>query len=96
MKEDRRGVAVSAGDSTSLEIYETALRAFNIYRGDPVAIIDEALAAAPDFVMARYSAPICMSACGRKARWRKLKPGSAVSRRWRPTETPASAPIRRR
>ena len=51
MKEDRRGVAVSAGDSTSLEIYETALRAFNIYRGDPVAIIDEALAAAPDFVI---------------------------------------------
>jgi len=50
MTEDRRGVAVSLGDSASLEIYEKALRAFNIYRGDPVVIIDAALAAAPDFI----------------------------------------------
>ncbi|MDA0231677.1 MAG: tetratricopeptide repeat protein [Proteobacteria bacterium] len=50
MTEDRRGVALSGGDSASLEIYEKALRAFNIYRGDPVAIIDEALAGAPDFI----------------------------------------------
>ena len=50
MTEDRRGVALSVGDSASLDIYEKALRAFNIYRGDPVAIIDEALAAAPDFI----------------------------------------------
>lgn len=51
MAEDRRGVAFSAADSGSLEIYERALAAFNLYRGDPAAIIDEALADAPDFVM---------------------------------------------
>ena len=50
MTEDRRGVALSLGNSASLEIYEKALRAFNIYRGDAVAIIDEALADAPDFI----------------------------------------------
>ena len=50
MVEDRRGVALSACDSASLDTYERALSAFNIYRGDPVAIIDEALKAAPDFV----------------------------------------------
>ena len=55
MTEDRRGVALSACGSASLEIYERALRAFNIYRGDPAAIIDEALEAAPDFVMAKMS-----------------------------------------
>ena len=51
MMEDQRGVAISSGDSSSLGIYERALLAFNLYRGDPVAIIDEALAVAPDFVM---------------------------------------------
>ena len=50
MAKDRRGVAVSGGDSDSLDIYEKALRAFNIYRGDPVAIIDVALADSPDFI----------------------------------------------
>jgi len=49
--EDVHGMPVSAASSRSLEIYETALRAFNCYRGDPVAIIDEALADDPDFVM---------------------------------------------
>jgi tetratricopeptide (TPR) repeat protein len=51
MTEDRRGVAVSVGEGASLDIYEKALRAYNIYRGDPVAIIDEALADAPDFII---------------------------------------------
>jgi len=50
MTEDRRGVAMSACDSASLDVYEKALSAFNIYRGDPVAIIDEALAGDPEFV----------------------------------------------
>ncbi|MGI9334902.1 MAG: tetratricopeptide repeat protein [Gammaproteobacteria bacterium] len=48
---DQRGVAASTENSRSLEIYEQALRAFNTYRGDPVAIIDEALGTDPDFVM---------------------------------------------
>ena len=49
--DDRRGVPVSTNNSQSLEIYETALRALNTYRGDPIATIDTALEADPDFVM---------------------------------------------
>ena len=48
---DPRGVPVSTGTAQSQAAYETALKAFNTYRGDPVAIIDGALAADPDFVM---------------------------------------------
>ena len=51
MMEDRRGVPVSTENSQSLEAFETALRALNTYRGDPVAAIDTALASDPDFVM---------------------------------------------
>ncbi len=49
--DDQRGVPVSTGGAHSLEVYETALRALNCYRGDPVAVIDTALDADPDFVM---------------------------------------------
>ena len=48
---DARGVPVSGGNAGSQEIYEQALRALNVYRGDAVAIIDQALAAEPDFAM---------------------------------------------
>jgi tetratricopeptide (TPR) repeat protein len=48
---DARGVPMSSDNPKSLAVYESALRAFNVYRGDPVAIIDEALAEDPDFVM---------------------------------------------
>jgi tetratricopeptide (TPR) repeat protein len=42
---------MSGASAKSLETYERALRGLNIYRGDPMAIIDEALAAQPDFAM---------------------------------------------
>lgn len=48
---DLRGVPLSTTNSQSIATYETALRALNVYRGDPVAIIDGALASDPDFVM---------------------------------------------
>ncbi len=48
---DARGVSVSGGSAKSLQIYEQALRALNCYRGDAVAIIDQALAVDPDFAM---------------------------------------------
>ncbi len=48
---DQRGLPADTGNPQSLEIYETALRALNTYRGDPVAIIDTALQDDPDFVM---------------------------------------------
>ena len=45
---DARGLAMSGAIAKSLEAYERALRALNIYLGDPVAIIDEALAGQPN------------------------------------------------
>lgn len=48
---DALGVETSSGNPRSLDAYARALRAFHSYRGDPVAIIDEALDADPEFVM---------------------------------------------
>ena len=47
---DARGVPTSATDPRSLEILETAIRQFQIYRGDAVETIDRALADDPNFV----------------------------------------------
>ena len=33
-------------------LFDEALAAFNVYRGDPVGLLDRAMAAAPDFAMA--------------------------------------------
>jgi tetratricopeptide (TPR) repeat protein len=52
MKTDLRGVPVTGADATSLLRYETALTQFQSYVGDPVATIDEAIAASPAFVAA--------------------------------------------
>lgn len=46
---DSRGVAHATGNPASIAAYETALSQFNRYRGDPVEIIDGALADDPDF-----------------------------------------------
>jgi tetratricopeptide (TPR) repeat protein len=50
MRHDARGVPVSAGRSESLQHYETALRQFQSYVGDPIATLDAALAQDPEFV----------------------------------------------
>jgi len=50
MKLDARGVPVTAGKSASLQHYETAIRQFQSYVGDPIATLDAALAEDPDFV----------------------------------------------
>ena len=47
---DARGVPTSATNPASLEILETAIRQFQVYRGDAVETIDRALADDPDFV----------------------------------------------
>ena len=39
-------------NGTAIEHFDAAVRAFNIYRGDPVALADQAIEAAPDFAMA--------------------------------------------
>jgi len=52
MLSDRQGNPVQGASAEALEHYEAAVRAFNIYRGDPLAAVDAAIAAAPDFHMA--------------------------------------------
>ena len=49
---DRQGNRVSGATPDAVALFDQALAEFNVYRGDPVATIDRALAAAPDFVMA--------------------------------------------
>jgi tetratricopeptide (TPR) repeat protein len=48
---DARDVTVSCGNRQALDLYETALRQYHSYVGDPIATIDQALAEAPDFVL---------------------------------------------
>jgi tetratricopeptide (TPR) repeat protein len=49
MRFDARGVPLTAGSAGSLQHYETALRQFQSYVGDPVATLDAALGADPEF-----------------------------------------------
>ncbi len=48
-RRDQWGCAHSTGEAASIEAYQAAVSQFNRYRGDPVATIDAALAADPDF-----------------------------------------------
>ena len=52
MIKDAQGNRMTGATEEAVAVYDRAVRAFNIYRGDPVALADEAIALAPDFVMA--------------------------------------------
>ena len=52
MSSDRQGNSLSGATAKAAETYDQAVEAFNIYRGDPVALVDSAIEAAPDFAMA--------------------------------------------
>ncbi len=52
MQNDARGLAVTLRDPAALEPYERAIRAFQTYRGDPLAPLDEALDLDPGFAAA--------------------------------------------
>ena len=52
MTTDIHGHSLSGATSAAVIPYEKAFEAFNLYRGDPIALLDEAIAAAPDFTMA--------------------------------------------
>jgi len=52
MTKDRQGNRASGATPDAIAHFDQALGEFNVYRGDPVATIDRALAAAPGFVMA--------------------------------------------
>jgi tetratricopeptide (TPR) repeat protein len=51
MQHDARGVPVSTDDPASLAAYERAMDQLHRYAGDPVAVIDEALARDPGFAL---------------------------------------------
>lgn len=52
MLHDHRGLAASTDSAAALAHYETALAQFHAYRGDPIATLDDALAADPAFALA--------------------------------------------
>ena len=49
---DHQGNSMTGATNKAADLYCQAVAAFNIYRGDPVALTDEAIAEAPNFVMA--------------------------------------------
>lgn len=52
MHHDARGLAVTLDNPRALEPFERAIRAFQTYRGDPLAALDESLALDPGFAAA--------------------------------------------
>lgn len=51
MPTDHQGNPLPGANAIAADHYNNAIRAFNIYRGDPIALADQAIDAAPDFVM---------------------------------------------
>lgn len=49
---DKQGNALSGATIEAAAFFNEAVEAFNIYRGDPVGMVDNAIAVAPDFAMA--------------------------------------------
>ena len=52
MNIDRHGYSMSGATPDAAAHYDQAVHEFNLYRGDPIATIDRAIAAAPPFTMA--------------------------------------------
>jgi hypothetical protein len=52
MISDLQGNALSGATSEATDLFDKAVEAFNIYRGDPVGILDHAIEVAPGFAMA--------------------------------------------
>ena len=55
MLRDPQEHPLSGATAEALPAYEAGVFAFNIYRGDPIADLDRAIEAAPEFVMARLT-----------------------------------------
>jgi len=52
MIKDRQGHALSGTTPEAAVLYEKAVEAFNVYHGDPMALLAQAIEAAPRFAMA--------------------------------------------
>ncbi len=55
MMKDQYGYEVSGGSAEAVMLYDQAIGAFNLYRGDPVGLLDQAASAAPGFAMAHIA-----------------------------------------
>lgn len=49
---DRQGNTLSGANLAAVELFDEAVEAFSLYRGDPVALLEKAIELAPDFAMA--------------------------------------------
>ncbi len=49
---DKQGNSMTGATADAAALLDRALEAFNVYRGDPVGLLDQAMAAAPGFAMA--------------------------------------------
>lgn len=52
MHTDAQGNAISGANDEAATLFDAAIAAFNIYRGDPVGLADQAIDTAPTFAMA--------------------------------------------
>jgi hypothetical protein len=52
---DRHGNTVTGATGTAVDYFDASVEAFGIYRGDPVASLDAAIAKAPEFVAAHLA-----------------------------------------
>ncbi|WP_262270039.1 tetratricopeptide repeat protein [Microvirga yunnanensis] len=53
MMMDKQGNPLTGATVEAVTLFDEAVEAFNLYRSDPVALLDKAIKAAPDFAMAR-------------------------------------------
>src|SRR3546814_3767658 len=52
MPTDRQGHPLAGSTDEAAGLYDQAVEAFNLYRGDPIALLDRALEASPRLAMA--------------------------------------------
>ena len=55
MLTDRQGNAISGATREATELFDEAVEALNLYRGDPLKLLDSAIEAAPAFAMAHVA-----------------------------------------
>jgi tetratricopeptide (TPR) repeat protein len=58
---DRQGNSVSGANTQAASLYDEAVAAFNLYRGDPIGLLDRALQEAPEFAMAHIAKIVLMA-----------------------------------
>jgi tetratricopeptide (TPR) repeat protein len=55
MLTDRQGNAVKGATAEAVGCFDQAIEAFNLYRGDPLALLEQAVEQAPEFAMAHIA-----------------------------------------